>query len=126
MNFQEYYHTGIGLHILMVKEYVCTKAARKALNKWAMEIICKTLDDELLILKPTMSLPQQDLSEEVLLSISWKEMIPELKSKVPVLWKLFHYTMYMPRQEQRNQSKDPDAVLSNVILKLGPLTFHVD
>jgi len=93
-----------------------TKAARKALNDWALETICETLDDELSILKPTMSLSQQDLSEEVLLAISWKEMIPEVKSKAPMLWKLFRYTLYTARQEQRNQLKDPDAVQFNDIL----------
>lgn len=92
-----------------------TKAARKALNDWALETICDTLDEELSILKPTMSLPQQDLSEEVLLSISWKEMIPEVKSKAPTLWKLFRYTLYTPRQEEQNQLKDPDVVQFNDI-----------
>jgi len=106
-----------------------TKAARKALNDWAVEIICETLDDELSILKSTMSLPQQDLSEEVLLSISWKEMIQEVKAKAPMLWKLFRYTMCTPRQQQRNQSKDPDAVQFNLDVKyltfLVLLTLHV-
>ena len=92
-----------------------TKAARKALNDWALETICDTLDKELIKLKPTMSLPQQNLSEEVLLSISWKEMIPEVKSIAPTLWKLFRYTLYTPRQEERNQLKDPDVVQFNNI-----------
>jgi hypothetical protein len=39
-----------------------TKAASKALNDWALDIICKTLDDELSILKLTMSLLQEDLT----------------------------------------------------------------
>ena len=92
-----------------------TKAARKALNDWALDTLCETLDDELSILKPTMSLSKQDLSEEVLLSISWKEMVSEVKSKAPTLWKLFRYTLYTPMQEQRNKIKDPDAVQFNVI-----------
>lgn len=94
-----------------------TRAAGDALNSWAMETVCETLDRELSILKPTMSLPQKDLSEEVLLSVSWKEMIPEVKSKAPTLWKLFRHTMYTPRQEQRNQSKDPDAVQFSIVPK---------
>ena len=94
---------------------ICTKATRKALNDWALETICDTLDEELSILKPTMSLLQQDLSEEVLLSISWKEMIPEVKSKAPTLWKLFCYTLYTPRQEEQDQLKDPDVVQFNDI-----------
>jgi hypothetical protein len=89
---------------------IWTKAVRKALNDWALDTLCETLDDELLTLKPTMSLLQQDLSKEVLLAISWKEMIPEVKSKAPTLWKLFRYSLYTPMQEKRNKMKDPDAV----------------
>ncbi|KAF8234251.1 hypothetical protein L208DRAFT_1394424, partial [Tricholoma matsutake] len=74
---------------------ICTKATRKALNDWALETIY--------------------LSEEVLLSISWKEMIPEVKSKAPTLWKRFRYTLYTPRQEEQNQLKDPDMVQFNDI-----------
>ena len=87
-----------------------TKAAKKALKDWALDAVCETLDDELVMLKPTMSLAQQDMSEEALLAISWKDMILEVKSTAPTLWKLFRYTLYTPRQQQRNQSKDPDAV----------------
>jgi hypothetical protein len=91
-----------------------TKAARKALNGWALDTLCETLDDELSVLKPTMSLSQQDLSEEALLAISWKEMIPEVKSKAPTLSRLFCYTLYTPTQEERNKLKDPDVVQFNV------------
>jgi hypothetical protein len=87
-----------------------TKAAKKSLNDWALDTICETLDNELAMLKLTMSLSQQDLSEEALLSISWKDMLLEVKSMALTLWKLFRYTLYTPRQQQRNQSKDPDAV----------------
>lgn len=48
---------------------IWTKAASKALNDWALDTLCVTLDNELSILKPTMSLSKQDLSEEVLLAI---------------------------------------------------------
>ena len=92
-----------------------TKAARKAIVDWALETICEKLDDELSILKPTMSLSQQGLSEEVLLAISWKEK-PEGKSKAPMLWKLFQYALYMLKQEQQNQWKDPDMVQFNDVL----------
>ena len=77
-----------------------TKAAKKSLNDWALDTICETLDDELAMLKPAMSLSQQDLSEEALLFISWKDMILEVKSMALTLWKLFRYTLYMPRQQQ--------------------------
>ncbi|KAF8237484.1 hypothetical protein L208DRAFT_1421552 [Tricholoma matsutake] len=87
---------------------IWTKAARKALNDWALDTLCETLDDELSILKLTM-LSQQHLSEEVLLAISWKEMILEIKSLAPTLWKLFRYTLYTPMQEERNKMKDPDV-----------------
>jgi len=92
-----------------------TKAARKALNDWALDTICETLDNELSMLKPTMSLPQQDLSEEALLAISWKAMILEVKSNAPTLWKLFRYALFTPRQEQRNKIKDPDVVQFNAV-----------
>ncbi|KAF8222270.1 hypothetical protein L208DRAFT_1524744 [Tricholoma matsutake] len=93
---------------------IWTKAARKALNDWALDTLCETLDDELSILKLTM-LSQQHLSEEVLLAISWKEMILEIKSLAPTLWKLFRYTLYTPMQEERNKMKDPDVATLLII-----------
>jgi hypothetical protein len=43
---------------------ICTKAARKALNGWALDVIYGTLDNKLVMLKLIMSLPPGDLSEE--------------------------------------------------------------
>ena len=92
-----------------------TKAANKALNGWALDAIYGTLDDELAMLKPIMSLPPGDLSEETLLSISLKEMIPEVKSTAPTLWQLFRYTLRTPRQAEHNKYKDPNAVQFDAI-----------
>jgi hypothetical protein len=99
------------------------KAARKALNDWALDTVCNILDEELSLLKPTMSLPPQELSEEVLLSISWTVMIPEVQTEALTLWRLFRHTLYTPLQDQRNTMKDPDAVQFNTICFLHILLF---
>jgi len=87
-----------------------TKAARDAMNNWALETVCEIMDHELDILKPTMLFPQENLSEDALLSISWKEMIPEVKSQALTMWKLFHHALRTPKQRLKNKLTNPDPV----------------
>jgi uncharacterized protein with PIN domain len=52
---------------------------------------------------------------KTLLSVSLKEMIPEVKSTAPTLWQLFRYTLHTPRQAKHNKYKDPNAVQFDAI-----------
>jgi len=55
-----------------------TKAAKKAMTDWALGMICEKVDDEMQTIKDLMSLPQEEISEESLLSICWGELISDV------------------------------------------------
>lgn len=87
-----------------------TKAAQHAMSEWALDTICDTLDRELTTVADLLSLPQEELSEEALLSIHWKDLISEVQEAAPITWKLFRHAAYTPRQDVRNTLKNPDSV----------------
>jgi hypothetical protein len=62
---------------------VRTKAAKLAMNNWALETLFDTADDKLLALGPAIQLPQDDPSEEALLGIRIQDMIPEVQANAP-------------------------------------------
>jgi hypothetical protein len=107
---------------------VRTKAAKLAMNNWALETLCDTADDELLALGPAMQLPQEDLSEETLLDIRIQDMIPEVQANAPVLWKLISSLTCTQKQVRRNKTKNnsqAEPVITYSILRLGSLTVLV-
>ena len=85
---------------------VRTKAAKLAMTEWALEMLCDTIDEELLALVPLMQFPQEDLSEEALLDIRIQDMIPEVQINAPVLWKLVCYLTCTQKQARRNKNKN--------------------
>jgi hypothetical protein len=89
-----------------------TKGASAAMQSWAIETVCNTVDQEMAALKNTMDSPQQELTEESLLGIKWNDMINEVKINAPTMWTLFRHASYTPKQDSRNKNKNPDPVNS--------------
>jgi hypothetical protein len=86
-----------------------TKAASKSMKDWAVSLIEDTIDEEMSNLGAIMSLPQDKLSEESLLAISWKSMASEVQELAPITWKLLGHAACTTRQK-RNHLKNPDCV----------------
>jgi hypothetical protein len=95
-----------------------TQAAHGTMAAFALGITCNTLDEEMSALADIMSLPQEDLSEEVLLSIRWKAHVSDIQETAPTMWKLFRHAAYTPLQDSRNTIKNPDSVSSICMLSL--------
>jgi hypothetical protein len=89
---------------------VRTEAARQAMEDWAIETVCNVLDRESGDLKGCLELPQEDLSQEVLLAINWTDLISEVKVVSSVTWRLFRHAAMTQQQEKQNKYKNPDAV----------------
>ena len=86
------------------------KAAHDAMEKWAFEIVGEVIDAEMHGLKSTLTPPEGELTEESLLSISWKGLIKEVLLTVPCTWAVFRQAAYTAKQDSRNTVKNPDAV----------------
>jgi hypothetical protein len=89
-----------------------TQAAHETITSFALELTCSTLDEEMSALADIMSLPQEELSEEALLSIRWKALVSDVQETAPAMWKLFRHAAYTPLQDARNTIKNPDSVHS--------------
>jgi hypothetical protein len=87
-----------------------TKAACDTMNKWAVCTVSEAIGEEIQSLIPIMCSPQEELSEELLLSIRWGDLISEVKYLAPTLWSIICYTAHTPKQEIRNKNKEPDTV----------------
>ena len=87
-----------------------TKGARDVMEEFAVATVSSIIDREMEALKPIMTSPQEELSEESLLSINWKDMIDQVNRAAPVTWRLFRNAAYTSKQESRNTIKNPDAV----------------
>ena len=71
-----------------------------------------TIDEEMSVLVDIMSLPQEELSKDALLSIHRKALISDVQRTAPTMWKLFQHATYTLLQDSRNTIKDPDSVCS--------------
>jgi len=89
---------------------VRTQAAHEVMTGFALGITFGILDNEISALANIMSLPQEHLSEETLLSIHWKELISDVQEMALTTWRIFRHTAYTPLQDSRNTIKDPDSV----------------
>ena len=87
-----------------------TKGARDVMDRFALETVSSTVSREMEALKPIVTSPQEELSEESLLSIKWKDMIDRVNRTAPVMWKLFRQAACTSKQDSRNTVKNPDAV----------------
>ena len=80
------------------------------MSHWAIETVSDMIDDEIQALEPILSLPKQEMSEELLLGINWQDLIVEVQSNAPTLWKVLRNASYTRKQDKRNTMKTPDAV----------------
>jgi hypothetical protein len=90
---------------------VRTKAARQALNKWALRTVCETINDEMKGLKTFLKSSPADVSEESLLSIQLDNMVSEVSTMAPTLWYVLRHAAYTSKQDKRNAlivDRDPE------------------
>jgi hypothetical protein len=87
-----------------------TKAIRENIKAWALETVLETLDGELKCLKKVMKSKPSELTEAALLDIKLQDMIDEVSTTAPVLWKTLRHVAYTPLQDIRNTMKNPDPV----------------
>jgi hypothetical protein len=60
-----------------------TKAARVAMDKWALHHVGQVINLEMRALKPILTPPEGELTEESLLSIKWKSLIQDVSLMAP-------------------------------------------
>ena len=87
-----------------------TRAAYITMNRFALDTVLEMVGNEMDALDEIFKSPQEELSEESLLSIKWEEMIADVRREAPTTWTLFHHASYTQKQESRNTKKDPDTV----------------
>jgi hypothetical protein len=101
-----------------------TKAARKVMSEWAVTSVCKAIDSDLCALKGLLSLPNEDMSEETLLAISFKELVPQVQALAPTLWRVFLYATSTKKQD-KNKLKDPGSVCRPIFILCVLITVIV-
>jgi hypothetical protein len=89
------------------------------MNRFALETVLELVNNEMGALDNVLASPQDELSEESLLEIKWKEMADHIHKTAPTTWSLLHQTAFVPRQEAQNKLKRPDMV-HYVSSKLSP------
>ncbi|KAI0071976.1 hypothetical protein K474DRAFT_1668395 [Panus rudis PR-1116 ss-1] len=89
---------------------VKTRAAYDVLETFVKETLSYEIDDEMKKVANAMHSPQEDLSEQYLLSIKWEECIAQVQVLAPRLWGLLRHAAYTPQQDERNSMKSPDSV----------------
>jgi hypothetical protein len=87
-----------------------TKAARQALNEWALSTVCKAVNNEMKDLKTFLKSSPSDVSEESLLSIQLDNMVSDVSTMAPTLWYVLRHAAYTPKQDKRNALKTPETV----------------
>ena len=87
-----------------------TKAVRENIKTWALETVLETMDSELKCLKKVMKSKPSELTEAALLDIKLQDMIDEVSTTAPMLWKTLRHVAYTPLQDFRNTMKNPDLV----------------
>ena len=91
---------------------VRTKGAYDAINKFALESVLELVESEMgaSALDNILSSPQDELSEESLLSVKWDDVMASVRCEAPTTWAVFRHAAYTQRQEYRNTVKNPDTV----------------
>lgn len=93
-----------------------TKGASSVIKTWATGLVNDVINNKMKKLRPRLLSPQQKLSEESLLSVSWQPMIDTARSTAPTLWSLLRRVAYTHKQEKRNKKKNPRPV--NTVARL--------
>ena len=57
-----------------------------------------------------LSLPKQNVSEKSLFAIKWDDLIDEVQSTAPTLWKVLRTASYSRKQDAWNTTKSLDVV----------------
>jgi len=68
-----------------------TEAAYDTMNTFALQTVCELVDEEMGMFAKVMTSPPDDLSEESLLGIYWKELASEVSKAAPTTWSLFRH-----------------------------------
>jgi hypothetical protein len=89
---------------------VRTKAAYDTMNNFALETVCELIGKEINALGDVLASPQDELSEDGLLSIKWGDIAAEVNQTAPTTWRLLRHVAYVSKQESRNKLKSPDTV----------------
>lgn len=87
-----------------------TRAAYDTMTKFAINTVFEVVDTEMGALNTIFSSPQDELSEESLLEIKWKDMMADVGREAPTTWALLRHAAYTQKQVSRNTTKDPDSV----------------
>lgn len=90
-----------------------TRAGTTALNEWALATVKRLVNKEMRKLDPVFRETEQ-VSEERLLAVKWKDVIAQTQTVAPCLWSLLRCTSVTPSQERRNTMKTPESVSISV------------
>lgn len=86
------------------------KGARDVTRPWSVKRVKKTVNKEMRALRTVFESPLEEISEEMLLSVTLPDLIKEVKERSPVLWDLLLEASTTPRQRDRNSYKNPEPV----------------
>ena len=101
-----------------------TKAAHDTMTTFAVDTIAEIIGDEMGTLDIIFSSPQDELLEESLLNINWKEMTADVCREAPTTWALFRHAAYTQKKESRNTTKCPDTVRFGIVSATSCFTHH--
>jgi hypothetical protein len=93
-----------------------TKAAHDTMSEWALKTVQETINNEMKCLKPLMKSKPSDLTEESLLDIRLQDLIGEVSTTAPTLWKVLYHASHTSQQD-RNSLKAPEPV-SNYLFSM--------
>jgi hypothetical protein len=84
--------------------------ARRCLRDFASKCVEQIVDREIKVTAQAFFSPPEDLSEELLTTFDFGEMMDHVKTNAPTFWRLVRRAAYHPEQDVRNSKKDPDMV----------------
>ena len=87
------------------------RGVKDVMEAFAIECTWEIRHEEIEGIKDIMSSPAgKDIEEETLMGLKFDELIKEIKTHAPVMWKDIWDLAYSPAQEKRNKKKNPDKV----------------
>lgn len=89
---------------------ISARGGSEVMHKLALKVIKRDINAEMRSLKPLMRLATDDITEDILLSISMPLMAIEAQQQAPVLWELMRTAALTNEQSKRNTLKDPTLV----------------
>jgi hypothetical protein len=102
----------------------CARGAGPAMESFAAECTQHILNRELEAIAAYLVSPMgEDITEETLTSLVFREVIEDMKNDAPILWQLLCTMAYTPDQQKRNTEKNPDKV--SVLIIMDPVKSKV-